>query len=363
MASWREECSGYESPKSSYSRVRHEILTPLKAGVLTTRIDESDLRVMLFGVTMSEEAITPGEVFVLGLDAGGSSLKMVVTDQHGQVHLEKRLKPLPGHILDPNARLIVLEHLRAALAQIRPFVPRAVYGGFTGLTTTEGLAEIRTLIAQELNLPAQYVRTSSDIELAYRAHFNPGEGILVYAGTGSIAFHLRSDGSSERAGGHGYLIDDAGAGFSIGQAALRIVMRELDEGQSSRRGERAPSNVLARFVFEHAKANTWPELSAFVYATGRSSVAGFAPLVGRAASQGDATAKGILESAGHELLRLARIMRSRLGELPLALAGGALEISPILTQIISTEIPDVHITHGGFAQAAAHLAHSLLMPE
>jgi hypothetical protein len=49
--------------------------------------------------------------------------------------------------------------------------------------------------------------------------------------------------------------------------------------------------------------------------------------------------------------------------LPLALAGGALEISPILTQIISTEIPDVHITHGGFAQAAAHLAHSLLMPE
>jgi glucosamine kinase len=295
------------------------------------------------------------DVFALGLDAGGSSLKIAVIDQHGQVRFETRLVPLPGHILDPNARSLVLEHLRAALAQVREFAPRAAYGGFTGLTTTEGLEEIRNLIAQALNLSAQHVRTSSDIELAYRAHFKPSEGILVYAGTGAIAFHLRKDGSSERAGGHGYLIDDAGAGFSIGQAALRTVMRELDEGRSS--------SVLARFVFGHANASTWPELSAFVYDAGRSSVAGFAPLVGRAASQGDATAKGILESAGHELLRLARIMRSRLGDLPVALAGGALEISPILAQTIRTAIPDVRITHGGFAQAAANLAFQLLVSD
>lgn len=312
--------------------------------------------VMLLNVNpVAQESPEPNKVFALGLDAGGSGLKLAITDEHGQIHLEKRLRPLPGHILDPNARLVVHEHLRAALAQVRAFSPRAAYGGFTGLTSSEGLHEIRTLIAQELNLPAQHVQASSDIELAYRAHFKPGEGILVYAGTGSIAFHLREDGASERAGGHGYLIDDAGAGFSIGQAALRTVMRELDEGRSS--------SVLARFVFGHANASTWPDLSAFVYATGRSSVAGFAPLVGRAASQGDTTAKGILESAGHELLRLVRIMRSRLGDFPVALAGGALEISPILTQTVQAEIPDVRITHGGFERVAANLALQLLMPE
>jgi glucosamine kinase len=310
---------------------------------------------MLPGVKAKTADPDAPDVFALGLDAGGSSLKIAVTDQHGQVRFETRLKPLPGHVLDPNVHSVVLEHLRAALAQVRQFAPRAAYGGFTGLTTTEGLAEIRNLIAQTLNLSARHVRTSSDIELVYRAHFKPGEGILVYAGTGAIAFHLRSDGSSERAGGHGYLIDDAGAGFSIGQTALRTVMRELDEGRSS--------SVLARFVFGHANASTWPELSAFVYGTGRSSVAGFAPLVGRAASQGDATAQGILESAGHELLRLAQIMRSRLGDLPVALAGGALEISPILARTVQAQIPDARITHGGFAQAAANLAFQLLMPE
>jgi glucosamine kinase len=269
---------------------------------------------MLFDVNpKSEASLEPSGIFALGVDAGGSSLKLAITDQNGHIHLEQRLKPLPGHVLDPNARQMVLVALRAALAQVREFSPRAVFAGFTGLTTADGLSDIRNAIAQELNLPTQHVQTSSDIELAYRAHFAPGEGILVYAGTGSIAFHLRGDGGSERAGGHGYLIDDAGAGFSIGQAALRAVMRELDEGRSS--------SILARFVFGHANASTWPELSAFVYASGRSSVAGFAPLVGRAANQGDATAKGILESAGRELLRLATIMRSRLGDLPVALAG------------------------------------------
>ena len=297
------------------------------------------------------------DVFALGLDVGGSSLKLAIMDRQGRVHFEERLKPLPGHMLDPNARAVVLEHLRTALTQVRSFAPRAAYAGLTGLTTDDELRDVRNLIAQELNVPAQHVRTSSDIELAYRAHFQPGAGILVYAGTGAIAFHLRKNGSSERAGGHGYLIDDAGAGFSIGQAALRAVMRELDEGRSS--------SVLARFVFGHANASTWPELSAFVYGTGRSSVAGFAPLVGRAASQGDATAQGILELAGYELLRLVRIMRSRLGDLPVALAGGALEISPILTQTVQAEIldlrgTDVGFQQSGFARAAAHLALQLL---
>ena len=316
---------------------------------------------MLLGVNpAAPESFEPDKVFALGLDAGGSSLKMAIMDRQGQVHLEKRFKPLPGHILDPNARSVVLEHLRTALLQVRPFAPQVAFAGFTGLTSDDGLREIRDLIAQELNLPARRVRTSSDIELAYRAHFKPGEGILVYAGTGAIAFHLREDGSSERAGGHGYLIDDAGAGFSIGQAALRAVMREFDEGRSS--------SVLARFVFGHANASTWPELSAFVYGTGRSSVAAFAPLVGRAASQGDATAKNILESAGHELLRLARIMRSRLGDLPVALAGGALEISPILMQTVRAELPglrstDLGFQHSGFARAAANLALQLLVSD
>jgi glucosamine kinase len=298
---------------------------------------------------------TDPEIFVLGLDAGGSSLKLAISDQSDQVRFETRLKPFPGHILDMNARPVVLEHLRTALTQVASFAPQAVFAGCTGLTTPDGLHDIRGFIAQQLQLPIQQVQTSSDIELAYRAHFEAGEGILVYAGTGSIAYHLRSDAGHERAGGHGFLIDDAGAGFSIGQAALRSVMREFDEGRSS--------SMLARFVFGHANTSTWPELSAFVYAGGRASVAGFAPLVGRAAQQGDETARTILETAGKELLRLAKIMRSRLGDLPVALAGGALEISPMLAQTVRHEIPGLLVTRGGFERAAANLALRLLMPK
>jgi glucosamine kinase len=302
----------------------------------------------------TESSQTESEFFVLGLDAGGSSLKLAISDQNAQVRFETHLKPFPGHILDMNARPVVLEHLRSALTQVQSFAPQAAFAGCTGLTTPDGLHDIRGFIAKQLQLPIHQVQTSSDIELAYRAHFEAGEGILVYAGTGSIAYHLRLDGAHERAGGHGFLIDDAGAGFSIGQAALRSVMREFDEGRSS--------SMLARFVFGHANTSTWPELSAFVYAGGRASVAGFAPLVGRAASQGDETARTILETAGKELLRLAKIMRSRLGDLPVALAGGALEISPMLAQTVRHEIPELLVTRGGFERAAANLALRLLVP-
>ena len=67
-----------------------------------------------------------------------------------------------------------------------------------------------------------------DIELACRASFAPGHGILVMAGTGSIAAHLRADSLLERAGGRDSLLDDGGSGYWIAREALRGVWRRED---------------------------------------------------------------------------------------------------------------------------------------
>jgi glucosamine kinase len=293
----------------------------------------------------------PNPPLTLGIDAGGTSLKLALANPDGTVHALLRLDPLPGHILDSHARPAVLAALQRACVQLSSF-PRAqaIYAGFTGLASTDAALEIRDLLAKIFTLPTSSVQAVHDIELAYRAHFAPDEGILVYAGTGAIAFHLRSDGSSERAGGHGCLIDDAGSGFGIGQAALRAVLRGLDEGRSG---------LLTDLVFAHAQCHTWPELSTFVYNRGRSGVAGFAPLVGQAAHQGDEGAQAILEQAGHELLRLATVMRSRLGPLPVVLAGGALQISPVLAQVVQSQL-EVRLSDNNFALAAARLALGVL---
>lgn len=44
------------------------------------------------------------------------------------------------------------------------------------------------------------------VMLKYRAHFEFGEGIFLYAGTGSIAIYMTETGKVVRAGGWGYLL-------------------------------------------------------------------------------------------------------------------------------------------------------------
>jgi N-acetylglucosamine kinase-like BadF-type ATPase len=61
----------------------------------------------------------------------------------------------------------------------------------------------------------------SDVELAHRAAFAGGPGILVLAGTGSIALARDRRGRGQRAGGWGPLLGDDGSGFWIGRSALR----------------------------------------------------------------------------------------------------------------------------------------------
>src|SRR5208283_3215279 len=51
-------------------------------------------------------------------------------------------------------------------------------------------------------------------------------GVVVIAGTGSIAFGENALGETARAGGWGYIFGDEGGGFDIVRQALRAVLSE-----------------------------------------------------------------------------------------------------------------------------------------
>ena len=53
-------------------------------------------------------------------------------------------------------------------------------------------------------------------------------GVVVIAGTGSIAYGRNERNQAARAGGWGYMLGDEGSGYWIGRAALRAVLREAD---------------------------------------------------------------------------------------------------------------------------------------
>ena len=264
----------------------------------------------------------------LGVDAGGSSTRWRLLNGAGRVLGEGRTGPVTGHLFAAEEREETLLRLREMLGEVRSVArPHAVVAGVTGLHPgTEAEGTLIKFFSEGLGLPPARVTVDNDMYVAYRNAFRPGEGVLLYAGTGSVAYHIRADGTAIRAGGYGYLIDDAGAGFWIGQAGLRRVMRWVDEAGSP------AARPLADAVYGALGSRHWPDIMGTVYGGGRAGLAALAPAVAGAADAGDEAAVEILRDAGRELARLALALLERLGEnLPVAFAGGVTRLSSHLT--------------------------------
>lgn len=67
----------------------------------------------------------------------------------------------------------------------------------------------------------------NDVEMAFHGAFPSGEGILLLAGTGSMAV-ARGPKGLVRVGGWGDLFGDEGSAYWIGRSALSLASRELD---------------------------------------------------------------------------------------------------------------------------------------
>ena len=193
------------------------------------------------------------------------------------------------------------------------------------------------------------------MHVAFASAFGPGEGVLVYAGTGSVAYHETKAGEVVRAGGYGYLIDDAGAGYWIGHQGLKALFRLFDAAGK-------PSETpLAELFYARLGSREWPEIMPVVYKGGREFVASLAPAVAEAERMGDETAKRILEQAGAELARLVRDVQGRLSApLPVAFAGGITRLSEVVREGLEAQLnTPVRVVQDEPVAAAARLALAL----
>src|SRR5690606_35162334 len=84
---------------------------------------------------------------------------------------------------------------------------------------------------------ADVVAVVSDGEIALHGALRGGPGILVIAGTGSVAYGRGEDGRVERCGGWGMVVGDEGSGYQTGRAGLRAALHAVD-------GRGAPTELL-----------------------------------------------------------------------------------------------------------------------
>lgn len=272
----------------------------------------------------------------LGLDTGGTHTRWALSDGEG-VLADGEFDGFSAVQLQHSVGRDGVEHLLDWVAREagRHGQVGAACAGVTGLGDASEPAgqSLTAMLSQSLQIPAHRIELMSDIALAYRSVFQPGEGYVICAGTGSIAAYIDGSGHMHRVGGRGGVLDDGGSGFWIAREALKRVWREEDARPGSWR-----ESPMARALFDRIGSSEWAATRAFVYGGDRGDVGRLALAVA-AAAEVDAAARELLHEAGLELARLGLALHRRFGCKPWALKGRVQALHPSISETLRAAMP------------------------
>jgi N-acetylglucosamine kinase-like BadF-type ATPase len=245
----------------------------------------------------------------LGIDGGGTGCRAVLVDETGAVLGVGSAGSSHYHnvgIKSATNQLQCATH--AALRQAR-LSKDSIEVAFLGLSGIKGSTDIVRMTAAVKSAglaPAGTITVANDLWNALAGGLEGAPGIALIAGTGGNCLGQDASGKSFMCGGWGWLLDDLGAGFGIGTAGLRAAVRAADK--------RGDSTRLLDAALAFLGVSDPDALSERIYGgnCSPSSVAAFAPVVSRLASEGDARALAILEGGAEALAELISTTASNL---------------------------------------------------
>lgn len=274
---------------------------------------------------------------LLGIDVGGTKTAAAVETGDGQVHRAVG----PGAAVRPGkalaSALVIAEVARAALVAAGVERADTMVVGAAGAGRTAEAEALRAALASEAVAGAVHVTT--DIAVALEAAFGTGAGIVVSAGTGSIAVARDDAGQLTRIGGYGWQMGDEGSGYAIGRAALGAVGRAADG--------RSPATALHACVLQRTSSPDLDTLIRWAATAGPAEVAALAPHVLTVAASGDRVAQGIADYAARELSQLALTLLDRMTTkppVPVAVTGGLLSgETPLRSAVLAKLAEDARL--------------------
>jgi N-acetylglucosamine kinase-like BadF-type ATPase len=244
--------------------------------------------------------------YFLGVDGGQSSTLAVIGDSDGHIAGWATAGPC-NHVAQSESRAKFIRVLRECVGQAavragidaeRPLFRAACLG-------MSGGPDDKTALLSEV-FDSDHTIVTHDAGIALSGAMSGEPGVIVIAGTGSIAYGRNSADEDARAGGWGYIFGDEGGAFDIARQALRATLRE-HEGWGPRTaltpalleaiGAPDANDALHRFYTEQ-----WP----------RQRVAELARIVDSIAQSGDPAAIAILQTAAQNLAMLAGSVRRQL---------------------------------------------------
>jgi glucosamine kinase len=279
--------------------------------------------------------------YFLGVDGGGSKTTCAVGDEFSLLATATAGPSNITRVGEAGAREALQQAIREACvaAKIDPQHVRRACVGAAGAGRKEMAGTVRGLVAEVI--PGE-IEVVGDTEIAMAAAFGMGPGVIVIAGTGSIAYGRDAQGKTARAGGWGFGISDEGSAHWIGRTAVSAVLRAADQvGDEHAEHDRT---WLAWRLFRELKT-AWAVESPQQLARTANATSDFAalfPAVLAAAESGDAVAQQVMVQASSELAQLAEIVvrrlfsgqgSSALQAVPMAMAGGVFRHAAMIREL------------------------------
>jgi glucosamine kinase len=260
--------------------------------------------------------------YYLGIDGGGTKTTCAVGDESRLLAIATAGASNIVRVGESQARQSLQQSVRQACAAagITPAQVSHTCVGGSGAARPELAEIVRRCLAEVLPTPIDVV---GDMQIALEAAFDTGPGVVVIAGTGSIAYGRDKEGATARAGGWGFAIGDEGSAHWIGRAAVGAVLRASDRTYGT--AENILHGKLATALCKVWGVTSLADLARVANSIPPPDFAALFPVV--AASQ-DVLALQVLSNAGRELAEIAAMVAHRLfpkdeaGPVPVAMTGG-----------------------------------------
>jgi N-acetylglucosamine kinase-like BadF-type ATPase len=269
--------------------------------------------------------------YFLGVDGGATSTACAICDADGRILGVGDGGP-SNHILAPGGEVRARTAVETALgaAEAAAGLHRVEFDsaqfGMTGINRNTEQARVFDRVVSDL-LTTRIMHIDNDASAALAGALACRPGVIVIAGTGSVAFGRDPSGREARVGGWGYLFGDEGSGFALGLAGVRAALRARD-------GTDRPTVLETQIPTRFGKS--LGEIPRLYYEglVPRAAIAALAPVVTDAAAARDTVAVALVEDAARALAGVAAAVMKQLtwpdGTVPLAPVGGVFKAGRVM---------------------------------
>ena len=258
--------------------------------------------------------------YLMGIDGGGSNLRIVIaTSDLVQISSSHGSTVNPSIVGFETAQQLIRSKIQEGLtnANLTADQISGVGIGIAGADVNHAGEWLKRTIRHVI--PNASLALSSDYEIALTGAIGERNGVLILAGTGSVAYGVRADGQSILLGGWGYLLGDEGSGYWLGMEAIKACIHDIEK-----RGQ--PTSLTDAILYNH-HLNKRTDLLNWIYSETRiAEIAQFATIVLDHAKQGDAVALDIVQRGAKYLAVMVNAIYKHLdtNTLPIAFAGSLL---------------------------------------